>query len=221
MKKLCLLVVVVLSAVASKAQKEVLLQVPVTGNRALDFVPKGYDTLGTAVGDLNKDGKSDMVIAVFNVKKEEKPGEDEVPRILIVAFNTGSGYRTVFKGDNLLLCKQCGGMFGDPYAGVYIDKGVLSISHYGGSSWRWSIDQKFRFQNNDFYLIGRTDQTLQVNAACAENVDEGPGRYEDVNLVTGKRIYKEISDDCKVVADKTEKIKVKPLVKMADTKIID
>lgn len=221
MKALAIVFLILAFAIDSKAQNEVLLHIPATGKSVSDFIPKGYDTLQVAVGDLNKDGKQDLALALFNVSLEGS-NEPEVLRWIVIAFKEANGYRMVFKGTNLLLCKTCGGIFGDPFAELLIKNGTIRISHYGGSSWRWSRDQVFRFQNNDFYLIGNTKHSFWSVKQCEALGDEFAGtKFEDINLVTGDRVRKEISEDCELIIDKKDKIKVKSLVKMADTKIID
>lgn len=47
-------------------------------------------------------------------------------------------------------------MMEDPYGEITIEKGILSISQNGGSSWKWGFTDKYRFQNNKFELISYT-----------------------------------------------------------------
>jgi len=48
------------------------------------------------------------------------------------------------------------GIMGDPFQEIAIKKGILIIYHSGGSSWKWNTTENYRFQNNQFELIGRT-----------------------------------------------------------------
>ncbi|MDE0472548.1 MAG: hypothetical protein OXH57_11475 [Ekhidna sp.] len=57
---------------------------------------------------------------------------------------------------------------------------------YGGSSWRWGIIDKYRFQDGDFYLIGYTKDWGNPFKEIQENVD--------FNLSTGKIIFKKVYD---------------------------
>ena len=77
-------------------------------------------------------------------------------------------------------------MMGDPFQGVGIEKGILHITHSGGSSWRWGIIDKYRFQDGDFYLIGCTKDWGNPFEEIQENFD--------FNLSTGKIIFKKEYD---------------------------
>ncbi len=53
------------------AQKNVITQMPKSGNDIFAFIPAGYDTLQTAQGDLNNDGKQDEVLVLYHKQGEE------------------------------------------------------------------------------------------------------------------------------------------------------
>jgi hypothetical protein len=209
-----------LAAVISQAQPKVLSQLPKAGKAVIDFIPAGYDTIGTASGDLNKDKKNDYVLVLKSSKEETfDPSKDEVdsipPRVLLILFKNDNGYTLAGKTDKLVLCKDCGGVFGDPFAGVQIVNGILVVDHYGGSAWRWSYTHKFRYQKNDFYLIGETSHSYW-NVKNCEKLDDFAGTtYKDVNLVTGAYEEKEITEECVLKKNKKGKQKVEPLIKLS------
>lgn len=200
--------------------------VPLTGKSFKDFIPKGYDTLGwrtsIAVGDLNKDGVDDIVLVLKDIEAEQKLDGGGL-RPLVVLFKEKDYYRLAAIAMYVVMCKDCGGAMGDPFVGVSIEKNTLTVYHYGGTAWRWSVDTKFRYQNDDFYLIGKTKNSFWIMADCDENAnaDDAAKDYEDVNYITGDRIRKKTSEQCKVLLDKKDKIKTKPLIKMANSKVID
>lgn len=179
------------------------------------FIPKGYDTLysGFAKGDLDKDGNEDLVLALGH--KDERSDTvdiDSIPgRILLVLMGTKSGYRILAKTTKAILCKNCGGVFGDPFAGIDIQNGILVMHHYGGSAWRWSYNQKFRYQKKNLYLIGTTRFTYWNVEHCDELGEFAGTDYEDVNLVTGNFEKKVITTDCKLKENRKGKRKVLPL----------
>ncbi|OSZ78579.1 hypothetical protein CAP35_10110 [Chitinophagaceae bacterium IBVUCB1] len=211
--------------VTATARNDFKSLVPRTGKALSDFIPKGYDTLdagqSVARGDLNKDGLEDVVLVLKNIEQENPDNlNDDADRPLIVLFRESSGYRLASIAMNVVMCKGCGGAFGDPFVGVVIEKNILTISHYGGSAWRWSFDTKFRYQNNDFYLIGKTYDSFWINSPC-ETIGDGARDYYDINFLTGDRIRIKTSEDCKELLNKKDKIKIKPLIRMADSKVID
>ncbi|HVE61571.1 MAG TPA: hypothetical protein VNA26_07115 [Chitinophagaceae bacterium] len=187
------------------------------------FIPENYDTLSLTKGDLNKDGFADAVLAVFHKMEKddlENMNVDSVPpRLLIVLFGSKSGYAEAAKSANALLCKYCGGVFGDPFNGISIEKNVLRISHYGGSAWRWSSDHLFRFQKNDFYLIGQTNYSYW-NVKMCDKLDVFAGtEFKDENFLTGQFKNKKISEDCKLLENKSGKKKLQPLLSLKKFKI--
>jgi hypothetical protein len=220
-----LVIITMLMAVSITAQQTVLSKIPKTGKTIEAFIPADYDTIATATGDLNKDKLDDHVLVLKSKAEDAEPkppvegSEPEaVPgaRILIVLFKNASGYSLAAKSDSAILCKDCGGVFGDPFESIVIEKGVLSIHHYGGSAWRWSYTHKFRWQQNDLFLIGRTSYSFW-NVSHCEKLDDFAGTdYKDENLITGDYEHKKISEEgCKLLVNKKGKQKVKPLQKLS------
>jgi hypothetical protein len=200
---------------SGKAQQSLFANIPSVGKAIKDFIPANCDTLGMAIGDLNKDGKNDIALALFNKAENEN---SDAERLILVLFKTATGYSVAGKSANVLMCKGCGGIFGDPYAGIEISKNVLTVHHYGGSAWRWSDDLKFRYQNTDLYLIGRSAHSYWNVKMCDKLGDFAGTDIEETNFVTGDHYIKKISENCKLTTDKKNKIKIKPLVKLADYK---
>ena len=191
------------------------------------FIPKHYDTLneGVARGDLNKDGIEDVVLALYHKMEKEEMKDidvDSVPfRKLMVLFGTKDGFSKTVESSTTILCRFCGGVFGDPFAGIEIQKNMLIIYHYGGSAWRWSYTHKFQLRNGAMSLIGRT-RIYYYNAGDCENIDY-PQSYEmkDENLITGAYREVKVSDDCKLIKDKKGKQKVQPLTLLSKFTIED
>jgi hypothetical protein len=175
---------------------------------------------GVARGDLNKDGIEDIAM-VLGPKweqddnwREKAANSNAAPRLLIILFGTSSGYTQAAKSDKAILCKDCGGIFGDPFAAIGISKNVLQIDHYGGSNWRWSYTHKFRYQDKEFFLIGQTTNWYWDVKNCDKLNDFAGTEYEDTNFITGQYEKKEISQDCELLVNKKGKKKIEPLVSL-------
>lgn len=70
----------------------------------------------------------------------------------------------LIRNDSLVLCRTCGGVFGDPYDGVRFANDTLRIHHYGGSAWRWSITHAFvPGRDEDWPLVRRTEISYWVH----------------------------------------------------------
>lgn len=119
----------------------------------------GTRLLAFAEADLDGDGLQDVV---FILEKQKTKPEDEAievgERPLFIALRQPDGsLRIVKRNDNLVLCSQCGGVFGDPFAELEASSKRFSVSHYGGSAWRWSNSYHFAYSR-----IDRTWQLVRV-----------------------------------------------------------
>lgn len=148
-------------------------------------VPEGYDTVSCIKGDLDKDGIDELVVA-YNTKKEEKDFEG-IPRELIIYKFLDTKWMLWKRSMQALMGSRDGGMMGDPFGDIEIKNGLLIISHYGGSSWKWGQTDKYRYQNGEFYLIGFTNT---FGKPC-EYWEEA-----DFNLSTGTMDVKKEYEDC-------------------------
>lgn len=219
MKNLLLVLLAVAACPAARAQS-----FPTSASTPDGFIPTGYYQLpeGRATGDLNADGRPDVVLALAPTARTEAgpaPATNDnipFPRLLVVLWRTPNGYELAAAARQALLCRGCGGQYGDPFNGLDIAKGVLSISHYGGSSWRWTVTAKFRYQQGDFYQIGDTYNLMQTTAKnCPRLPDRRPGDvYRDSNLLTGAYESVKVSEDCKLLENKHGKLPVKRLPRL-------
>lgn len=202
--------------------QSVLSKIPATGNSWSSFIPGGYDTLMVAKGDLNNDQLEDLAMVLKSKKEDDKdanPNVEPPGRLLVLLFKTADGYKTAVKLDSAILCQQCGGIFGDPFADISIKKNVLTLYHYGGSAWRWELTHRFRYQQNDFYMIGETNYSYWNVKMCNKAGDYAGTDLKDVNYLTGQYVEKKITEECKVLVNKKGKRVVEPLKKLSDFKI--
>ena len=103
------------------------------------------------------------------LKNNQEDINADTTRPLLLLIGHGKGlYKLVERNDSIVLCKGCGGMFGDPYAGITIKNGFFSIEHYGGSNWRWTriITFKYDIKLKQFVLhrdAGESYHTFDPN----------------------------------------------------------
>lgn len=119
-----------------------------------EFQPKGSSEIETVNGDLDGDNIPEKVI-IYNTKDEGELGK--IREIQILKKVNGK-WTLLEKSRNAILESSAGGMMGDPYQNTTIKNGVLVITHYGGSSWKWGNTDKYRFQNGHFELIGYSSE---------------------------------------------------------------
>jgi hypothetical protein len=203
----------------STSAQEVLLKIPTEGKRISAFIPRDYKLKDSVSGDLNKDGLKDFVLVLNHQQEDTFEMNEEPKRILLVLFKSNTGFKVAGKSDEVLMCRHCGGMYGDPFAAIDIAKGVLSIEHYGGRSWRWTETRKFRYQGNFMLLIGSTSDYFSITNDCNGNgIGESGRNYKDINYVTGDEEVIEKDEECKLIKHTKKKQPKKPLVKLEEFK---
>ncbi|WP_334076643.1 hypothetical protein [Paenibacillus sanfengchensis] len=181
------------------------------------LIPPGWHILlvedkpAKAEGDLNKDGIMDVAAVIEGTSSEDSAP----PRSLLIAFGDEErGYRLSIIADKVLLKADEGGVWGDPFESLEINRGSVVISDYGGSNWRWYHKYRFRYQDNDWYLIGATTGSY-FNGTPMESVEE-----DDYNLLTGDYIQKRTNDQGRTVTKKGNR-GVKALVTLRKFNIED
>lgn len=159
----------------------------------LQFIPEGYMLKDTARGDLNLDGLKDLVLVLNKAGEEETSDIIENPEkrpMLILLAQKNNTYREAAQNQNIVYCYDCGGMLGDPYQGITIKDGQLTVEHFGGSSWRWARTITFKYipSEKNWYLT--EDALVNSHASDPENItttirtarDFGEIRLEDFDI---------------------------------------
>lgn len=134
-------------------------------------------------GDLDGDGKAEWVV-VTETSRQAPNGMGKMRKLDVYKLDNGQK-RLWQSSEQVVLPSQAGGMMGDPFQGISIRNGSLFIEHAGGSSWKWSYRDQYRYQNGQFELIG-----YQSNAGRLCDYWEDV----DANLSTGKIVYRKTID---------------------------
>ena len=117
----------------------------------LPFVAAGTKAIAVEKSDLNGDGREDFIL----VLEREKPAmdADDFPvgqRPLLILLRGADGRLTMAKrNEQVVMCSQCGGVFGDPFEGVIAGRNTFSVEHYGGSAERWKFSYQFNYSRID------------------------------------------------------------------------
>lgn len=177
------------------------------------LIPKGWHLVeaygeSKIEGDLNADGIADLALVI-----EENNTDQSAPqRLLLIAIGKeDNSYSLAVTADKAILRADEGGIMGDPFVGLSIDRGSLLISHQGGSAWRWSNTYRFRYQNDGWYLIGATEDWFHTQSSAGRE-------YEDINLITGDYIKIETDENGKEIKTQGNREK-KELVNLLDFNI--
>ena len=153
----------------------------------MTFIPKDHLVLDYEYGDLNKDDLKKDVILISHSKKEQTDDFYEGPRNLYVLTRTTDG-KLENKGTNndIVLCKGCGGIMGDPYSGTSIKNGYFSAEHYGGSNWRWTRIMTFKYdaKKKDWFLY--KDGGVSYHTGEPDKQKEEVSSVKDFGIVAFK-----------------------------------
>jgi len=200
-----------LSCVNLFAQNDKLPVIPKSGTTVQDFIPEGWDTLAQCTGDFNNDKQTDQVL-VLTIKDE--PDSSVTPRLLVILEKSSTGYTLKGYSATAIFCKSCGGIYGDPFQDITSKEKVITIHHYGGSTWRWAYDHKFRWQEGDWFLTGRSHYSYHLTEPC-KTPDKFLSDYKEENLVTGDVVKKKIDKKCQVTETKKQ-VNPHPLKKLSE-----
>jgi hypothetical protein len=138
-----------------------------------EFVSPDWTLLDTISGDLNGDKIKDLV-AILEYKdtiSETRPNGFSIvtnPRVLLIFFKKSNGSLDLKLQHNTFLLRNGEDMRYEVYPTLSIKKGVLSI-HY--DLFHDYPTYKFRYQNNDFYIIGATVTGIHGGNWSEENIN--------------------------------------------------
>ncbi|GAB5464893.1 MAG: hypothetical protein Kapaf2KO_03290 [Candidatus Kapaibacteriales bacterium] len=164
---------------------------PNNGETLENIIPDNWKLLESTFGDLNQDGITDLVFAIQktdpnNIELNDGLRTDTIdlnPRILAIYFGTKTkGFNKQLVSEQFIILRDSPTM-DEPFEGFNINlKGVLDISFrfwYSAGSWGMSNHKyRFRFQNNEFALIGYDSN--EVDRASGETTDHS------INFLTKK-----------------------------------
>ena len=182
-----------------------------------EYIPNGYRLLEAYKEDLNKDNSADQVLLVKATDASKISGEeDKNRRGLIILLSNGNQYDVAIKNLTCFSSEfEDGGISYPPELSVEAKKGLVYISYGHG---QYGIRQyTFRYQNNDFELIGFDREEMRAGLTIAKT---------SINFSTGKMITSEIIDENVSIGqekfkDKTSTINKKPMVKLSQVKDFD
>lgn len=131
------------------------------------FVEKGTKAIALETADLNGDGRADFILVLEKQKPEIR---DDFPvnqrPMLILAREADGVLRVAKRNERVVMCSQCGGVFGDPFESIEVGRNTFTIHHYGGSNWRWVYKYRFNYSR-----IDRTWQLVRVEDSSYHTSD--------------------------------------------------
>ena len=130
------------------------------------YIPNNYTILDSLSRDINNDKIKDLVL-ILKHNQEEDNFDTTRPLLLLEGNNQGL-YRLMAKNDNVVLCKECGGVYGDPFEGISIENRGFTLDFRGGSRWRWTRHISFKFDKISSRFILYKDIGIDYDGANPE-----------------------------------------------------
>lgn len=188
--------------------------IPNEGKTINTFVPKEWFIKDSVFGDFNKDGLKDIVLVIAHDNENKDLQDYECARGMLILQKTKLGFVKSAYCNNAILCKNCGGVFGDPYNGITLEKNILQINHYGGSAWKWTQNYTFRFQQNKWELIGLSFSSFySLNDCNGKGIGYAGLVLDEANFSTSKaHIIRTKEEQCKPNKDLWIPFKKKTLI---------
>lgn len=150
-------------------------------------LPADLGWVSEARGDLTKDGVPERVLVVETIPPADAD-EGYVAERYVRIYEQRNGQwalkQQIFGG---VLDSDSGGMMGDPFESISVERGCLVLVHTGGSRIKWNYTHRYRRQNEKWELIGAT---INYGAPCDY------WHEFDYNLSTGIVEGNEEREDC-------------------------
>lgn len=175
---------------------------------ARSFVKKGFEVLDYVIGDLNGDKHEDAILILNMIGEDTAFDTDQIRPLLILLRQPNGKLKLEKQNDHMVMCRQCGGVFGDPYESTTIENGGFTLSFYGGSNWRWSYQYVFNYEaasknwalrkeTQTSYWTINPDSTMKETVINAEelkginfdNFNNDTGRDESKWKVTAAKTF--------------------------------
>lgn len=192
MKYIAIVILSILAAIMPAVANDKNSQNLPVPDDILEWTLAGWHIISIDKGDLNRDGVDDYAVVseqdieTNNIYKRF-PFPDKPPYILYDQRYQGESNAAlrdlvvyIAQPDGRLLPQlghsnwidraDMGGVFGDPFEGISINRGSIIISSYGGAAKRWATKLRLRFDPKkldtddslDWQIIGYTTTTIDA-----------------------------------------------------------
>jgi len=145
--------------------------------------PVRLDERHIVYDDMNADNYEDIAAIFYPFDESIDDVNAEVrmeDRFLAIGFGNATGELTLVLNAQGVPCLSCGGVYGEPELSLTSDNGVLALSSYGGSNWRWEQIQKIRYEAGSFKVIGYTENSYHIGAGISLGYDVNLNTLEAV-----------------------------------------
>lgn len=130
----------------------------------IEILPESFSLLDFCIGDIGHDGYEDIIVVIEYLGEDEYETECLKRTLYVFQENKKGEIKYLLQNEKLILDRGSGGVFGDPYAGILIKNGDLTVSDYGGSSDRWGNDYIFQLVGEEIILVKIENQRMSTHS---------------------------------------------------------
>ncbi|MBC9933183.1 hypothetical protein [Chitinophaga qingshengii] len=123
------------------------------------FIPSGCDVRDMAIGDLNGDQLTDLVLVLQSKKKDPAASRT----LVILVDDPQHRWSLAASNSHLILPNDIGGAMGDPYGRITLDRGCITIEQSYGSR------EKTRLETTFCYVPAKKDWVLYKEVTTRED----------------------------------------------------
>lgn len=151
-------------------------------NNLSGFIPEGYVVLDSVRGDLNGDAYMDMLLLLTVDESADSFEWAKRPLIILTGDEKGK-LKLVTQNNKIVYSGDSGGMLGDPYQEISIEKKCFTVFYYGGSRWRWEVETTFCYSDSakNWYLEKDYHHSYYLQLGDDE---DGEVREDDDKVIT-------------------------------------
>jgi len=148
------------------------------------FVLPGYEMLDFTEGKLDADQQEDAILILKLQQEDTITTDDPLRPFLLLTRQPNGKLKLTKRNDSLVMCRRCGGVFGDPYENIEIKNNGFIISFYGGSSWRWGYNYSFSYDKikTNWFLV-REEQMHYHNTEPDLNIKEAVIEADELGII--------------------------------------
>jgi uncharacterized protein YegP (UPF0339 family) len=189
------------------------------------LIPAGYRLFEELHGDLNNDGRNDLVLIIKGTDKNKIVQDEQLGKLdrnrrgIMIFFNTGNGYKLALENRDCFSSEnEDGGIYFAPELYIEIEKGNLYINYSHGRYGAW--EYTFRYRNGEFVLIGY--DTYNKKSSCNDAIEMDISK--SFNFLTKKTLTEKTyyyADSKSKTDKKWNNIVVNNLVRLTDIKDFD
>lgn len=165
----------------------------IKGQNAIQaWIPAGYSILDSSTVDLNLDHLKDCILVLKDSSIEAQFEEHIRPMLLLLGDAQGN-FKLWMQNDSVVLCAACGGVMGDPYMGMDVSEGHISLEFYGGAVERWSRTVVFEYDAAQQDMLLKSDAGVTFSVMNPDKEIPYISNEEDFGKMTFRRFNYEKS----------------------------